>query len=241
MPTYLEKPRFLQKSTWINCGTTVLNLLQLLEAKKGVTGFKKVSKTDYSGDDKDDPDVLYAELTNVSTKYTFIDVAIHDIHQFMIDKRPHVGHSLVNGYQSTYGALWWGGVSRYQQPEVRKDFKESDVQELWTLASEWGCGRRIDILQLARNLKALLAVGKWNAKGAVDAWKALPFFPKDTRVPAWNQRVDSYIKITVEVYTLDNIDTAFACYTGVDETSFLCPAILEFEARRLDVFDRWSI
>ncbi len=170
-------------------------------------------------------------------------MAIYDIHQFMIDKRPNHGHSLVNGYQSIYGGLWWGGVSRYQEPEITRGTLDADgVKALWAIATEWGCGRRIDILTLAAKLRDLLAVGPWNAEGALKKWMALPFFPGDSRVVVWTKKANAeFVKMKVDVYEINDIGTTLGLFDGILETKFLSPAIVEYEARRLGVYDRWSV
>ena len=219
LPTAMHK-----RSAWINCGVTCQAIIELAGASYVPAGIA----VDYLPGNEG---ALFALLTAPVGIYTVMDIAIYDIHEFMVDLHPGGGRSLVNGYQGEYGGLWWCGASLNNQNGNARRYAEA-----------WGKGEDIQnkFRTLAERLRSLLSCGTWGGAtiggtSALNVWKSLPFFPDDPRVAHWVQ-TNQPIRMSVRRFTVPGILPAPPMGYM---TNFASPAIVATEAQALGVFAVW--
>jgi hypothetical protein len=221
---YLELPTAMhKKSNWSNCGASCNAIIELAGAD-----FTDMGHTDYGAAGAG---ALYAALTQARGNYTVLDIAIMDIHEFMVDVTPTGGYSLVNGYQMEYSAMWWCGASN-QGASARGGARE--------LVEAWGKGADIrgKSVWFAEKLRNLLACGTWGGAthgGSTPAqiWKELPFCPADTRVAHWVQ-TNQPVSFRIREFRL-NVPVPANPINSV----FYSAARTALEAQVLNVFAAW--
>lgn len=222
---YLNLPTMMhQRSAWGNCGATCQAIIELAGGSLSVPHV-------YPDFTAASANALFGLLTGAHGGYVLLDVAIYDIHEFMIDVAPAGGRSLVNGYAEAYGGLWWSGASQ-----------DNPNPAMLPLVDAWGKGSDIrDKYQvLAERLRNLLSCGNWGGATpggttAVRIWKSLPFLPADARVAHW-AATNQPIAIKVTRYTL--LGPIPAAPPGY-HSPFFTPRTVALEAQRLARYAPW--
>ena len=201
---YLTLPTMQQKSKWANCGGTCDAIISFINECKDRLGldlkiearlvekieFKKKEFGILNENGKPiptklvqynafDPELIRYKLNRhvESRDYTLLDICENSIHEFMIDVTKDGKSCLVNGYQFQFSALWWCGVSRWE---------ESKNQDIINYARKYGHGKLIDVSELTRiynRICDLLRCTDWTGDNgnetALAIWQQLPFVSMD--------------------------------------------------------------
>ncbi|MFT3771740.1 MAG: hypothetical protein QM820_40545 [Minicystis sp.] len=240
--TYLEHPKMIQKSHWENCGLAVGALLDIMKSEV-LVGLKLVDQISLKGTVEGDLEKLYAALTTDRDTYTILDIAIFGVHQFILDIRPGLGVALFQGYQFRYGCLWWAGFAQRGKPEANEVLLQKDVPKIVELAREWGKCQRIELSAFASLLCELFAEVYYQDSDALNVWRKLPFGPTDTEVvhKCTKARSKEEIIIKIDHYQVTGNATIAAAQFGskYPHSDFICGAICEAEAKRLEIHDPW--